>query len=121
MSEKTDKNPRGAGRKPIKLDEDVLIKLAELHCNLSEISYVMNVSKDTLRRNYATIIDKGYAQGKIKLRRAMFRNAVENDNAVMQIFLAKNLLGMENDPVHSKDDDMVLPWEAPINTTDEEI
>lgn len=112
MSEKTDKNPKGAGRKKIQLDEDMLLKLAELHCNWKEIAWVMDCSVDTLKRNYADIIDKGYALGKIKLRRAMMRNACENDNAVMQIFLAKNLLGMENDPGTSKDDALVLPWET---------
>ncbi len=112
MSDKTVKNPKGAGRKKIQLDEDMLLKLAELHCNWKEIAWVMDCSVDTLKRNYADIIDKGYALGKIKLRRAMMRNACENDNAVMQIFLAKNLLGMENDPGASKDDALVLPWET---------
>jgi len=112
MSEQTVKNPKGAGRKKIQLDEDMLLKLAELHCNYKELAWVMDVSTDTLKRNYAHIIDKGYALGKIKLRRAMMRNACDNDNAVMQIFLAKNLLGMENDPTASKDDALVLPWET---------
>lgn len=110
MSEKTAKNPKGGGRKPIELDEVALHKLAELHCNYREIAYVMDVSVDTLKRRYADIIDKGYAAGKIKLRRAMFRNAVENDHAVMQIFLAKNLLGMSDSPTGG-DDDQILPWE----------
>lgn len=122
MSEKTAKNPKGAGRKPIELDEDMITRLAELHCTEREIAHVMGVSKDTIRRRYAHAIAKGLSQGKIKLRRAMMRNAIENQNAVIQIFLAKNLLGMENDPAgNSKDEDMILPWENdPINTTDEE-
>ena len=106
----SDKDKTKKGRKPIELDEGVLLKLAELHCNYKEISYVMEVSVDTLKRRYADIIDKGYAQGKIKLRRAMFRNAVENDHAVMQIFLAKNLLGMSDSRV-ATDDDVILPWD----------
>jgi hypothetical protein len=109
--EATDKNPKGAGRPKKEIDTGVLEKLAELHCNYKEMSYVMEVSVDTLKRNYADIIDKGYAQGKIKLRRAMFRNAVENDHAVMQIFLAKNLLGMSDQP-RGGDDDQILPWES---------
>lgn len=112
MRENSVKNPKGAGRKKIQLDESMLLKLAELHCNWKEIAYVMDVSVDTLKRNYADIIDKGYALGKIKLRRAMMRNACENDNAVIQIFLAKNLLGMENDPGATRDDALVLPWET---------
>jgi hypothetical protein len=107
---KTTKNPRGAGRPKKEIDLTILEKLAELHCNYTEMSFVMEVSVDTLKRNYKDIIDKGYAQGKIKLRRAMFRNALENDHAVMQIFLAKNLLGMSDTGI-SGEQDQILPWE----------
>lgn len=102
---------RGPGRPKIELDTEVLIKLAELQCNLTEIAYVMGVSKDTLKRNYSEEIEIGKAQGKIKLRRAMFRNACENDNAAVQIFLSKNLLGYSDSPNNS-DDDSILPWEG---------
>jgi hypothetical protein len=112
MTKTTDRNPKGAGRKKIELDTDMLIKLAELQCTHREIAYVMNCSTDTLKRNYADHIDKGYAQGKIKLRRAMFRNAVENDNAVVQIFLSKNILGYQNDPALKGEDNDILPWES---------
>jgi uncharacterized protein (DUF2225 family) len=109
MTEKTDKNPKGAGRKKIQLDKEMLGKLAEIQCNDKEIAYVMGVSVDTLHRNYADIIEKGKHMGKIKLRRAMFRNATDNNHAVMQIFLAKNLLGMSDTPVNT-DDFKILPW-----------
>jgi len=118
MSKDKPHNPKGAGRKKIELDVDMLTKLAELQCNWREIAYVMDCSVDTLKRNYADYIDKGNAMGKVKLRRAMFRNAVDNDNAVMQIFLAKNILGMANDPVQQGEDSVVLPWEEPIEPTD---
>lgn len=106
-------NPKGAGRKKIELDVDMLVKLSELQCNWKEIAYVMDCSVDTLKRNYASYIDKGNAVGKVKLRRAMFRNATDNDNAVMQIFLAKNILGMSNDPVNQGEESVILPWEEP--------
>lgn len=109
MSDKTDKNKQ-RGRKPIELDTTVLTKLAEIQCNLKEMAYVMGCSVDTLKRNYMDVIELGQAQGKIKLRRAMFRNATENDHAVMQIFLAKNLLGMADQP-RAADDDEILPWD----------
>lgn len=112
MSEKTDKNPtkKSTGRPKIELDTSVLTKLAEIQCNLREMSYVMGCSVDTLKRNYMDVIEIGEAQGKIKLRRAMFRNATENDHAVMQIFLAKNLLGMADQP-RNVDDTDILPWD----------
>lgn len=108
MSDKTEKN-RG-GRPRIELDTDILVKLSEIQCTLAEMAYVMGCSTDTIRRNYQDVVDRGAAQGKIKLRRAMFRNATENDHAVMQIFLAKNLLGMSDQPRNTEDTD-ILPWE----------
>jgi hypothetical protein len=110
MSDKTDKKSQTKGRPKIELDTAVLTKLAEIQCNLREIAYVMGCSVDTLKRNYMDVIEVGQAQGKIKLRRAMFRNATENDHAVMQIFLAKNLLGMQDQP-RATDDTDILPWD----------
>lgn len=109
MSDKTDKNKKPHGNK-IQLDTDVLEKLATIQCNLREMSFVMGCSIDTLKRNYMDVIERGQAQGKIKLRRAMFRNATENDHAIMQIFLAKNLLGMSDSP-RNTEDETILPWD----------
>jgi hypothetical protein len=109
MSEKTVKN-RGPGRPKLELDTEQLRKLAELQCNLKEIAYVMGCSIDTLRNNYQDVIDMGMAMGKVKLRRAMFRNATELNHAAVQIFLAKNMLGMSDNP-SGGDDNLVLPWE----------
>jgi hypothetical protein len=38
----------------------------------------------------------------------MLKNAL-GGNAVMQIFLAKNMLGMSDNPTNT-DDDKILPW-----------
>lgn len=109
--EKTVKNKKSKGGRPrIELDETILANLASLQCTNQEIAFVMGVSVDTLARHYKDVIAVGSAQGKIKLRRAMFRNACEKDNAVTQIFLAKNLLGMSSEP-QTEDSDVVLPWE----------
>lgn len=116
MSEKTDKN-RGPGRPKLELDEDQIVKLAELQCTNREIAYVMGCSVDTIRNNYGDAVEKGKAQGAIKLRRAMFRNACELNHAAVQIFLAKNILGMSDSPQNAQDD-MVLPWEDPGDNTE---
>lgn len=108
MSEEKSKNK--GGRPKLELDEETIEKLAELHCNLKEIAFVMGCHKDTIKNNYQHIVDRGMAKGRMKLRRAMFRNAVEKDHAVMQIFLAKNLLGMADVPQNTEDS-VVLPWE----------
>jgi len=111
MSDKTVKKEKSKGGRPrIELDETILANLASLQCTNQEIAFVMGVSVDTLARHYKDVIAVGSAQGKIKLRRAMFRNACEKDNAVTQIFLAKNLLGMSSEP-QTEDSDVVLPWE----------
>jgi hypothetical protein len=46
---------------------------------------------------------------KVKLRRAMFKNACEHMNAAVQIFLSKNILGMADVPVNSAGNEP-LPW-----------
>ena len=111
MSDEQDVEKKKPGRKKIEIDRDVLSKLASLQCTLKEMSYVMGVSVETLKRNYMDTIEVGQAEGKIKLRRSMFRNATEKDNAALQIFLAKNLLGMSDSPVDT-DDTNILPWET---------
>jgi hypothetical protein len=46
---------------------------------------------------------------KVKLRRAMFKNACDNMNAAVQIFLSKNILGMADVPINSAGSEP-LPW-----------
>ena len=109
MSEKTEKNTT-KGRPKIQLDGDQIRRLAELQCSRGEIAYVMKCSVDTLDRHHKADINQGKAQGKIKLRRAMYRNAVEKDNAVMQIWLSKNYLGFQDNPA-TEESSSILPWE----------
>ena len=110
MSDETVKKNKG-GRPKIELDRDQIRKLAELHCTIKEVAYVMGVSADTIERNYRDVYDEGLAFGKIKLRRAMMRNATELNNATIQIWLSKNLLGYTDNPVND-DDTVILPWET---------
>ena len=98
------------GRPELELDESQIERLAELQCSLKEIAYVMGCHTETLRRRYSDNIEAGKAQGKVKLRRAMFQNAVEKMNPALQIFLAKNLLNMSDTGMNS-DDDNILPWQ----------
>lgn len=99
------------GRPFIQIDEQILQNLASLQCSYSEMAFVLGVHQDTLRKRFKDIIEKGKAEGKIKLRRSMYRNATENNNAAIQIFLAKNLLGMSDTPNNSNDG-MILPWDS---------
>jgi hypothetical protein len=66
------------------------------------------MKEDTLRYNFADIMAKGRQEMKTALRNAMFKNALSG-NAALQIFLAKNLLGMSDNPSNT-DDTKILPW-----------
>lgn len=88
--------------------EDVY-KLASIGCTDNEISGFFEIKPDTLRRNFAAELQKGREYVKIRLRRAMFNNACENMHAAVQIFLAKNLLGMSDSPIDSEAN-TALPW-----------
>ncbi len=67
-------------------------------------------------------IERGYAYGKLKLRRAMFRNATVNNSAPVQIFLAKNMLGMSDNGMIGDEGNQPLPWneaKEETNATDQ--
>ena len=94
-------------RKRVVTPEEVF-KLAALGCTDKEIATWFDIAYDTLRYNFADIIAKGRQEMKTQLRNAMFKNAL-NGNATLQIFLAKNMLGMSDNPTNS-DDNKPLPW-----------
>lgn len=94
-------------RKKVVFDEDVY-KLAALGCNNREIALWFDINENTLDYNFKDIIAKGREDLKHNLRRAMLKNAM-NGNAAIQIFLAKNILGMSDNPLDSEDN-KPLPW-----------
>jgi hypothetical protein len=95
--------------------EDVY-KLAAIGCTDNEISGFFEVKPDTLRRNFAAELAKGREWTKIRLRKAMFENACDNMHASVQIFLAKNVLGMSDSPIDAEAN-APLPW----NETDDTV
>jgi hypothetical protein len=98
----------GRGRnKRVVVPQDVY-NLAAIGCNDREISRWFDMNEDTLRYNFADIILKGREDLKHTLRRAMLKNALSG-NAALQIFLAKNMLGMSDNPLDSEDN-KPLPW-----------
>ena len=128
MEQKTNQEtPNKRGPKPKKLTEKTVLglpvgraktivppeevyKLAALGCKPPEIANWFGVGEDTIRRNFARELIKGKEDLKITLRRAMMDNAVRNMHASVQIFLAKNLLGMSDTPVDSEAA-APLPWD----------
>ncbi len=98
---------RGIRRKVV-FDQDVF-KLAAMGCTNKEIATWFDIDENTLAYNFNTIMAKGREQLKQTLRRAMIHNAIVNNNAALQIFLAKNILGMSDNPIDSEAN-APLPW-----------
>jgi hypothetical protein len=100
----------GRGRtKRIVIPKDVY-NLAVIGCNDREIALWFDLDESTLRYNFKDIMLKGREDLKHTLRRAMIKNAL-GGNAALQIFLAKNMLGMSDTPNNS-DEQKPLPWES---------
>lgn len=97
------------GRDNTVVPPDQVYELAALGCTDREIAGFFGVKEDTLRYNFADDLLKGREYVKIRLRRAMFKNACDHMNAAVQIFLAKNMLGMVSEKSQS-DDAEPLPW-----------
>ena len=83
------KNRPGAGRPPIKLDEERIGRLAFSGCKNSEIAHVVGCDDQTLTNNYSLILDKKRAERKAALRSKQTERALKGD-IPMLIFLGKN-------------------------------
>lgn len=99
--------PIGRDKKIVPPDE--VQKLAALGCSNRDIANFFGIEETNVSRHFAAFITKGREELKITLRRAMLDNACRNMNAAVQIFLAKNILGMSDTPVNS-DEKQPLPW-----------
>lgn len=99
---------RGKTKKVVS-DADVY-KLAAMGCNDREIATWFDVNEDTLRYNFKDIIAKGREDLKQSLRMAQIKLALSG-NAVMLIWLGKNLLGQSDNPMDS-DNNQPLPWDS---------
>ena len=96
------------GRDKTVVPPEQVEQLAELGCSDRDIANFFGVKEDTLRYNFTDYLVKGRESMKIVLRRAMFKNATQNMNAAVQIFLAKNLLSMSDNGITNSDE--ALPW-----------
>ena len=105
--EKETKNKKG-GRPRKEIDTELLYKLAQIHCTMKEMVDILGVSEDTLKRRFSGIIDKGKAEGKMRLRRKQVEVAMKG-NAVMLIWLGKQILSQSDSPI-TEEDKNVLPW-----------
>lgn len=97
------------GRDKKVIPPNEVYKLAALGCKDTEICDWFGIDGNTLRYNFSVELLKGRESLKHSLRRAMLHNACVNNNAALQIFLAKNFLGMSDNPQDSEAN-APLPW-----------
>jgi hypothetical protein len=100
---------KAVGRDKTVVPPDQVYELAAIGCTDTEIANFYGINQDTLRYNFKEELAKGREYVKIRLRRSMMKNACDNMHASVQIFLAKNILGMSDSPVNS-DANTPLPW-----------
>lgn len=79
-----------------KIDPEQVRKLALIDCSYSEMAAVLGCSVKTLQRGFDQVIKDGKEHGKMSLKRAQWRNAIDNNNVQMQIWLGKQRLGQRD-------------------------
>jgi len=97
------------GRNKIVVPPEEVEDLAAIGCTNRDIANWFGINEDTLVYSFKPYLVKGRENLKISLRRAMLKNACVNLNAAVQIFLAKNMLGMSDNGMTS-DSSKVLPF-----------
>ena len=95
MSEIKKRTKKGTIAK-IKVDEELLGKLARIHCTYEEMGSIVGCSRETIKRRYDHIVHENRAHGTMGLRRAQFRCALKG-NPAMLIYLGKVLLKQRPD------------------------
>jgi len=81
------------GRPKLDIDPDEVYKLALLQCTLREIASFFSCDEKTIRTRFPAEIEKGRESGKMSLRRAQFKRAVDAGSDTMLIWLGKQYLG----------------------------
>lgn len=84
-------------------------KLAQIGCKNQEIADWFGLDENTLTYNFSVELLKGRESLKHSLRRAQIKLALSG-NAVMLIWLGKNLLGQSENPLDSEAN-QPLPWQ----------
>lgn len=97
---------RGIRRRVVNPDD--VYKLAQMGSTDREISAWFGIDEQTLRYNFKEIIEKGREELKQSLRMAQIKLALSG-NAVMLIWLGKNILGQQENP-NSSEANTPLPW-----------
>jgi DNA replication protein DnaD len=106
------------GRDKTVVPPEEVEQFAQIGLKDKEIADWFGINDNTLRFNFSVELLKGREKLKMSLRQAMIKNATQHMNAALQIFMAKNLLGMSDSPFNT-DNTEPLPWveadEATVN------
>jgi hypothetical protein len=109
------------GRDQVVVPPEEVEDLAAIGCTNRDIANWFGINEDTLVYSFKHNLVKGRENLKISLRRAMLKNACVNLNAAVQIFLAKNMLGMSDNGMVN-DGSKVLPFtDDDDKPTDEQL
>ena len=98
----------GRGENQTVVPPEDILKLAKLGCSIEEMSDWFGVPSNTIKYNFSDIIAKGRSETKQALRRAQIALALKG-NATMLIWLGKNMLGQQETPINTQDQE-ALPW-----------
>jgi len=78
------------------IDPEQVKMLASFGCTYVEIGKYFECDESTIRKRFKAKVESGKEEMKFSLRRAMWTSAMENNSIAMQIFMAKNYLGMSD-------------------------
>jgi hypothetical protein len=98
---------RGDNRQIIEIEQ--VRRLAMLHCSYNDMAKFFGVKENTFINNFRFEVERAREVTKHRLMEAMLENAIQKHNPAIQIFLAKNWLGLVNDPV-AQEGNTPLPW-----------
>ncbi len=71
---------------PLKtVDEELLKKLATIHCSLDEMALILKVDRNTLKKNYGELIDQCMANGRMGIKRTQFQIMQEGENDAVRL------------------------------------
>ena len=93
--------------KKYNIDGEQVRKLANYGCTNVEIANFYGCSADLIEKSYSDFLTKGRAEMKLRLRKLQWKSA-EKGNAVMLIWLGKQILGQSDIPVG--EDSQPLTW-----------
>jgi hypothetical protein len=97
---------RGLNRRVVNPDE--VYKIAAIGSTDREIARWFSMNEDTLRYNFADILQTAREDLRQSLRHAQIKLAISG-NATMLIWLGKQILGQQENPTNT-DDKAPLPW-----------